>query len=300
MPSHGAKWDTTGGRESEGCRGVLYVVATPIGNLEDLTQRAARILAEVDIIAAEDTRRVAKLLAHLGLRKHTASFHSYSSPERLAALVEQLRAGKAVALVSDAGTPCVSDPGAELVAAAWQAGAKVVPIPGPCAAVVALSGSGLGAGRFMFAGYPPRKTGERRAFLAGLLSSPWPVVFYEAPGRVRVLLRDIVAVAGGQRQVVVARELTKLFEEYIFGPAEEVACQLSQREVKGEMTVIVGPAGPAETGPKQPSARDLAAWLAREGLAPGRIAAALAALYRLPRSQAYDLAQRARASQPQP
>ncbi|MCX7599704.1 MAG: 16S rRNA (cytidine(1402)-2'-O)-methyltransferase [Armatimonadetes bacterium] len=275
---------------------MLYVVATPIGNLEDLSARAGRVLAEADIIAAEDTRRAAKLLGHLGLSKRTASFHSYSSPERLAELVEELKAGKCVALISDAGTPCISDPGAELVAAAWQAGCKVVPIPGPCAAVVALSASGVPAGRFMFAGYPPRKAGERRGFLAGLLSAPWPVVFYEAPGRAEDLLRDIAAVGGRERQVVVARELTKVFEEFVFGPAEEVAAELSQREVKGEVTVIVGPGAPVETAAKQPSASELAAWLAREGLPPGRIAAALTALYGLPRSVAYESARRARAS----
>ena len=285
-----------GGQGREGCSGTLYVVATPLGNLEDLTLRAARVLAEVDLVAAEDTRRAAKLLSHFGLKKRATSFHSYSSPERLAAMVEALKAGKSIALISDAGTPCISDPGAELVTAARQAGAKVVPVPGPCAVIAALSASGLAAGRFTFAGYPPRKAAERRAFLAPLLSLSWPVVFYEAPGRLQALLKDIAGLAGGERQVVVARELTKVFEEFVCGRVEEVAGQFSQRQVIGEVTVIVGPGQAPEEVVKQPSAMELAAWLAREGLSPGRIAAALAALYGMERRDAYELAQRARLS----
>jgi 16S rRNA (cytidine1402-2'-O)-methyltransferase len=273
--------------------GLLYVLATPIGNLEDLTPRAARVLREADVIAAEDTRRVAKLLAHLGIAARVSSFHSYSTSGRLAELVEALRAGATVALVSDAGTPCISDPGAELVAAAWEVGARVVPVPGPCAVVAALSASGMSAGRFLFAGYAPRRAGERRAFLARMLDAPWPAVIYEAPGRAAALAEEIAAVGGPDRPVLIARELTKLHEEFLRGRAEDVARELAGRQVLGEVTVIVGPARETDAA-KPPTPAELAAWLAREGLAPGRIAAALTSLFGIERADAYAAAQAAR------
>jgi 16S rRNA (cytidine1402-2'-O)-methyltransferase len=278
-----------------GGRGTLYVVATPLGNLEDLSPRAARALGEADLIAAEDTRRVAKLLFHLGVRKPTTSFHSYSSAGKLASLVEALEGGRTVALVSDAGTPCISDPGAEIVAEAWKLGAKVVPIPGPCAAVVAISVSGLQAGRFLFAGYPPRGRGERRKFLAEMLAGPWPVVLYEAPGRAAGLLEAIAEVCGEGREVLVARELTKMHEELARRPAGDIAAAWREREIRGEVTVVVGPAEmkrEVETG--APTAEEMAEWMAREDLPAGRIAAAIAKLYGVGRAEAYEIAQTAR------
>lgn len=281
--------------DGAGDSGVLYVVATPLGNLDDLSPRAARALSEADLIAAEDTRRVAKILAHLGIHKPTTSFHSYSGAGKLASLADELVAGRKVALVTDAGTPAISDPGPEIVAEAWRLGAKVVPIPGPCAAVVALSVSGFPAGRFLFAGYVPRSRGDRRAFLAEMLAGPWPTVLYEAPGRTAGLLEAIAEVAGRDREVMIARELTKLHEELARGTAGELATAWRDREVRGEVTVVVGPAGARSNAEGEaPTARALAEWLAREDLPPGRIAAALAKLYGLSRAEAYELAQAAR------
>ncbi len=265
------------------------MVATPIGNLEDLPARAARILSQVDLIAAEDTRRVAKLLSACGISRPTTSFHAYSSQAKLQAIIDRLVAGDDVALVSDAGTPCISDPGAELLSAAWQVGVKIVPIPGPCAAVVALSVSGFPAGRFFFAGYPPRRGQERQRLLEAALSMPWPAIFYESPERTARLLTDIAQIAGPERQVLVARELTKLHEELARGPAEELASHFASRQLKGEVTIVVAPASEQQPGPSL-SATDLARWLAAEGLPPGRIAAALTRFCALPRDRAYEIA----------
>ena len=274
-------------------KGTLYVVATPIGNLEDLSPRAARTLAEADLIAAEDTRRVAKLLRARGIDRPTTSFHSYSGEEKLSAIAARLAAGQKVALVSDAGTPCISDPGAELVAAAWEIGARVVPVPGPCAAVVALAASGFAAGRFFFAGYPPRKGAERRRLIEAAASAPWPSVFYEAPGRAQRLLRDVAEVAGAERMVVVARELTKMHEEIVRGPVGEVVERLREGEVRGEVTVVMeGSPGPEQQRGKIEAA-ELARWLAGEGLPPGRIAAGLVRLCGMERGEAYEMARRA-------
>ena len=274
--------------------GTLYVVATPIGNLEDFSPRAARVLREVDLIAAEDTRRVAKLLAAHGISKPTMSFHAYSGEAKLRAIIERLAAGDDVALVSDAGTPCVSDPGAEIVAAAWEIGARVVPIPGPCAAIVALAVAGFAAGRFFFAGYPPRRGSERRRLLETALSAPWPAVFYESPERLAKLLDDIAAIAGADRLALVARELTKLHEELARGPIGELAREFAARAVKGEVTVVVAGASEAPERAGAVSPRELARWLAEEGLGPGRIAAALTRFCGLPRAKAYEIARAAR------
>jgi len=279
--------------------GTLYVVATPLGNLGDLSPRAADVLRAVDLIAAEDTRRVARLLAHLKVNRPTTSFHSYSSEDKLRGLVERLARGQKVALVSDAGTPCISDPGAELVAAAWEIGAPVVPVPGPCAAVAALAASGFPAGRFLFAGYVPRHASQRREFLAGMLRQPWPVVLYEAPGRVATLLADLALLAQPDRQVLVGRELTKLHEEMLRGKVGDVAAAWEDATARGEVTVVIAPGqqAAAEAGAAEASA--LAAWLAREGLPPGRIAAALTRLCGLSRAEAYEKAQAAaRAERP--
>lgn len=273
-------------------KGTLYIVGTPLGNLQDLSPRAAEVLRRADLIAAEDTRRVTKLLAHLGFDKPTTSFHSYSSTAKLGHLMERIERGDSIAMVSDAGMPCLSDPGAELVAAAWDAGARVVPVPGPCAAVTALAVSGLPAGRFLFAGYPPRARGERRRFLGRLVSHPWPTVLYEAPGRVAGLLEDLVLVAGADRFVVIGRELTKLHEEVLRGPAGEIAKQWDAARARGEVTVVVGPGG-EEPSKGVPDPKAVAEWLAREGLALGRVAAALVQLCGLDRRRAYELARAA-------
>jgi 16S rRNA (cytidine1402-2'-O)-methyltransferase len=256
-------------------------------------------LRAADLVAAEDTRRVAKLLARLGIRKPTTSFHSYSSPERLRTLLSVLEEGRTVALVSDAGTPAISDPGAELVAGAWEKGVRIIPIPGPCAAIVALSAAGFPSGRFTFAGYPPRRRGERRQFLQEVLAAPWPVVIYEAPGRVAALLQDIAAVGGPQRPVLVARELTKVHEELVRGPAAEVAALLRATKMRGEVTIVVAGAE-QPTKPTAVAAEALAEWLAQAGLPPAKMAAALVRFCSLPRSVAYQLARDARAAETKP
>ena len=218
--------------------GILYVVATPLGNLQDLSERAASVLRSVDVVASEDTRRTGNLLAHLGVRPRLLSFHAHSRPSRTATLLEILASGRTVALVTDAGTPGVSDPGADLVAAARAAGSAVVPVPGASAVAAALSASGLPADRYLFLGFIPKKGTERARLLARAAAEDWSVVFFEAPGRLATLLTDLAQLAPG-RGAVVARELTKLHEEFRVGTLEELANYYSTTEPKGEITVVV-------------------------------------------------------------
>ncbi len=226
--------------------GQLYIVATPIGNLEDITYRAVRILKEADLIACEDTRQTRKLLDHYGIAKPTVSYHEHNEAERAADLVERMRAGAAVAVVSDAGVPLVSDPGYRLVRAAVEAGIPVTPIPGPSAVLAALAASGLPTDAFHFAGFLPAKPARRAKTLETLAHEPATLIFFEAPHRAVEALRAIEE-ALGPRPVVVARELTKLHEEFLRGTASEVRAQMESREaVKGEITILVGKAtGPA-------------------------------------------------------
>jgi 16S rRNA (cytidine1402-2'-O)-methyltransferase len=220
--------------------GTLYIVATPIGNLEDITLRALRVLREVDLIACEDTRQTRKLLDHAGISKLTVSYHDHNESERAVELIAKLEAGTKIALVSDAGTPLISDPGYRLVAAAIDAGIPVVPIPGACAAVVALSASGLPPDAFRFCGFLPPKSSQRRKFLEDLASETGTLIFYEAPHRVLNALDDIAAVMG-ERRVVLAREVSKLHEEFLRGTAAGIRAQLGERAVvRGEITLLVG------------------------------------------------------------
>ncbi|HEY1217597.1 MAG: 16S rRNA (cytidine(1402)-2'-O)-methyltransferase [Bryobacteraceae bacterium] len=222
--------------------GRLYLVATPIGNLEDITYRAVRVLGEVDLIACEDTRQTRKLLDHYAISKPTISYHEHNEAQRAAELAERLVAGASVALVSDAGMPLVSDPGYRLVRAAIDAGIAVEPIPGPSAALAALAGSGLPTNAFHFAGFLPAKTGQRARALEALKEEPATLIFYEAPHRVLETLEAIAQVLG-LRPVVAARELTKVHEEFLRGTAAEVGAQLAARgSIKGEFTLLVGKA----------------------------------------------------------
>ncbi|MGB9457657.1 MAG: 16S rRNA (cytidine(1402)-2'-O)-methyltransferase [Bryobacteraceae bacterium] len=222
--------------------GRLYLVATPIGNLEDITYRAVRVLGEVDVIACEDTRQTRKLLDRYGISKPTISYHEHNEAPRAAELAERLRAGATVALVSDAGMPLVSDPGYRLVRAAIEAGVPVEPVPGPSAALAALAASGLPAAAFHFAGFLPAKSGQRTRALQALREESATLVFYEAPHRVLEALEAIAHVLG-PRPVVAARELTKVHEEFLRGTAVEVRAQLAARgSVKGEFTLLVGKA----------------------------------------------------------
>jgi 16S rRNA (cytidine1402-2'-O)-methyltransferase len=225
---------------------TLYIVSTPIGNLEDITMRAVRVLKEVTVIACEDTRQTRKLLEHYGVRTPLLSYHEHNERQRAAELIGRLRGGESVALVSDAGTPLVSDPGYRLVSAAIAAGIAVIPVPGASAALGALAGSGLATDAFRFCGYLPARSGQRRKALEALRSENCTLIFYEAPHRILETLKDVEAVYGS-RPVVVARELTKLHEEFLRGPAAEVRAQLAARAaVKGEITLLIGKGNAAE------------------------------------------------------
>lgn len=228
--------------------GALYVVATPIGNLEDITLRALRVLREADLVACEDTRHTAKLLKHFGIDKPTVSYHEHNEDRRADELLERLRAGARIALVSDGGTPLISDPGYRVVARAVEAGIEVIPVPGVAAVLAALSAAGLPTDAFLFAGFLPAKAGQRRRALGELKDSRATLVFHEAPHRVLESLEDIEQVLGNRR-VVVARELTKIHEEFLRGPVSEVRQLLAARPaVKGEITLLVEkglPAAPA-------------------------------------------------------
>jgi 16S rRNA (cytidine1402-2'-O)-methyltransferase len=234
--------------------GTLYVVATPIGNLEDITLRAIRVLREADAIACEDTRHTRKLLDHLGISKPTVSYHEHNEAERADDLIARLRGGQSIALVSDAGTPLISDPGFRVVHRALDEGFHVVAVPGPCAAVVALAGSGLPTHAFTFAGFLPRKEGERRRLLESLRDREETLIFYEAPHRILETLDDVAEVLGNP-PVVVARELTKLHEESVRGSAAEVRAVLGGRPgVKGEITLLIGPERPGAAAVLEPVA----------------------------------------------
>ena len=219
--------------------GTLYLVATPIGNLEDITYRAVRILGEVDLIACEDTRHTRHLLDHYGIRKPALSYHEHNETERAAELVERLQQGSNVAIVSDAGTPLVSDPGFRVVRAAIAAGIRVVPIPGASATLTALAAAGLPTDSFYFGGFLPPKQMQRRKALEDLRSLGCTLVFYEAPHRIVETLEELVSTFGDP-EVVLTRELTKMHEEFLRGTASTVLKELQSRpSIKGEMTLLV-------------------------------------------------------------
>ena len=223
--------------------GTLYLVGTPIGNLEDITLRALQTLREVDLIACEDTRQTSKLLNHYKIEKPTVSYHEHNELTRAAELVVRLQDGANIALVTDAGTPGVSDPGYRLVALAVRHHIRVVPIPGASAFLSALVASGLPTDSFRFSGFLPAKAGARRTALEAIRNSPRTQIFYEAPHRIVEALRDIVAVLGPERHVVIAREVTKLHEEFLRGRADVLLERLEQRgDIKGEITLLIGKA----------------------------------------------------------
>src|ERR671922_2500619 len=213
----------------------LYVVATPIGNLEDITLRALRVLKEVDLIACEDTRQTQKLLNHYGIEKRTVSYHEHNEMTRAAELIVDVERGASIALLSDAGMPGISDPGFRLITLAVRHHVPVVPIPGASAFLAALVASGLPADSFRFSGFLPAKRGQRRQLLESIKDSPRTQVFYEAPHRAKEALADVVEILGNDRHVVVAREVTKFHEEFLRGRANEVLQALNARgEIKGE------------------------------------------------------------------
>jgi 16S rRNA (cytidine1402-2'-O)-methyltransferase len=227
---------------------ALYLVATPIGNLEDITLRAVRVLKEVDVIACEDTRQTQKLLNHYGVTTRTISYHEHNEMTRAAELVKEMQEGASVALVTDAGMPGISDPGFRLISLAIRHHLPVVPIPGASAFLAALVASGLPTDSFRFSGFLPAKRGARRAELETIKSSPRTQVFYEAPHRIVEALSDVVEILGSDRHVVVAREVTKMHEEFLRGRAGEVLETLKGRDgVKGEITLLIGKSEEGET-----------------------------------------------------
>lgn len=236
--------------------GTLYLVATPIGNLEDITLRALRVLKECDVIAAEDTRRTGQLLNHLGFSKPLLSYHHFNEAKRAEQILQRLSAGERVALVTDAGTPGISDPGERVVKAAIAAGLRVEPVPGPCALIAALTASGLPTEEFHFAGFLPHKSGQRQRELTRLSSYAGTLVLYESPYRVEKLLRELATLLP-QSTVVLARELTKRFEEVIRGAPGELLEKYTGRTWKGELVVLISQTpSPTRTSPDSESLSD--------------------------------------------
>ncbi len=236
----------------------LYLVATPLGNLEDITLRALRVLRAAARIACEDTRHSQKLLSHFGIVAPTISLHLHNEKERIAPLLDAIRNGAAIALISDAGTPALSDPGGYLIAQTIAAGLPVFPVPGPCAAIAALTASGLDTSRFLFAGFPPHRAGERRTLFEALAQHPATLIFYEAPHRILDSLTDAGAVFGPSRPAVLARELTKIHEEFLRGSLEELRANLAGRDlIRGEIVLLIA-GQPANVSAEAESTLDLA------------------------------------------
>jgi 16S rRNA (cytidine1402-2'-O)-methyltransferase len=233
--------------------GCLYLVATPIGNLEDITVRALRVLGEADVIACEDTRRTAKLLHHYSLQKETLSYHEHNELMRAAELVIRMEQGARVALVSDAGTPVISDPGHHLVSLCLRHRIPVVPIPGPSALIAALAVSGLPTEEFLFVGFLPSRAGERRKALERLAAETRTLVFYESPHRLVEMLAAALE-QFGRRPTVIARELTKIHEEFLRGDLAELVVTARRRALRGELTVIIGGAQPGQVPANLPAA----------------------------------------------
>ena len=275
--------------------GTLYLVATPLGNLEDITLRALRIMREARVIAAEDTRHTRKLLNHFEIATPTISYHEHSGSAGISRVLAALAEGD-VALVSDAGTPAISDPGADLVAAALAAGYPVTPIPGPSAVITALIASALPTDQFTFLGFLPRRTQERRALLASVRDEPRTLVFYEAPHRLRACLDDLLAVLG-DRDACLARELTKVHEEWQRGTLSDLRARYQQEEPRGEYTLVVASgqdAGHIETemepAEREEAARTRLRVLLAEGKSTRDAAARVAGELPMSRREAYRLA----------
>jgi 16S rRNA (cytidine1402-2'-O)-methyltransferase len=278
------------GRRGGTSGGTLYVVATPLGNLGDLSPRAAETLRQASVVAAEDTRRTRGLLSHLGASPTLLSFHAHSGERRVETLLEILGDGRDVALVTDAGTPGVSDPGTDLVGAALHAGFTVVPIPGPSAVATALSAAGIPADRYSFLGFAPRKGAERSRLLARAAAEEWSVVFFEAPTRLVALLTDLAAAAGPGRRAMVGRELTKLHEELRTGTLAELADYYSEVTPRGELTIVMEGRGTPPPAPDRTAdAAEEAAALLAEGLSRREVARRLTETMGMSRNDAYRL-----------
>jgi 16S rRNA (cytidine1402-2'-O)-methyltransferase len=270
--------------------GTLYVVATPLGNLGDLSSRAVEVLSTVPVVAAEDTRRTRGLLSHLEARPTLLSFHAHSRDHRLESILDILRSGRDVALVTDAGTPSVSDPGTDLVAEARAAGVAVVPIPGPSAVATLLSAAGVPADRYLFLGFIPRKGRERSRLLTRAAAEEWSVVFFEAPPRLLSLLEDLIPLAGPGRTAVVGRELTKMHEEIRSGTLGELADYYSGVPARGELTIVLqGTGEPAPEPDRTEDAVEQATSMLAEGLSRREVVQRLTQSLGLPRNEPYKL-----------
>jgi 16S rRNA (cytidine1402-2'-O)-methyltransferase len=268
--------------------GTLYIVATPIGNLEDITLRAIRTLKDVDIIAAEDTRHTQTLLRHFTINTPLTSYHEHNERAKTGHLVARLERGESVALVSDAGTPGISDPGYRLVLEATRLGIRVVPIPGPSALVAALSASGLPTDGFKFSGFLPARKRERRSKLQELRLERYSIVAYETPHRLKESLDDIREIFG-DRRIVMAREITKVHEEFLRGRISEVIAELSRREIRGEVTLIMEGCSDVDP-PSEESLREEIARLIADGMRVKEVAEVLGEKYGYSKRQIYGLA----------
>jgi len=273
--------------------GTLYLVATPIGNLEDMTLRGLRLLSQVSLIAAEDTRRTRQLLTHFQIATPLISYHEHNKQARRTPILKALDQGD-VALVSDAGTPLISDPGHELVQAVLAAGHAVHPIPGASAVISALVVSGLPTDSFSFVGYPPRRASERQRWLRDLAVEPRTLVLFEAPHRLRPCLQDLRQALGGDRPAAVCRELTKLHEEVLRGSLDSLERHFAQDEPRGECTLVISGAPPAQTVWDEARVGQAIERLRREGLTASQAARAVAEESGLPRQEVYRMALEAR------
>ncbi len=269
--------------------GTLYVVATPLGNLGDLSPRAADTLKRVAVVAAEDTRHSKPLLQHAGSHAQLISFHEHSSDRALERILRILAEGRDVACITDAGTPAISDPGVALVAAARKRGIQVVTIAGPSAVAASLSVSGIGADRYLFLGFLPRKGSDRRRLLLTAAQSEWTVVIFEAPNRVTQLLADLMEVCGPERRAAVSRELTKVFEETRAGTLQELSEHYAEAPVRGEVTVVLAGTGKQRVAEPPPDPGERAKALLAEGLSRKDTAHRLAEETGISRNAAYRL-----------
>jgi 16S rRNA (cytidine1402-2'-O)-methyltransferase len=268
--------------------GTLYIVATPIGNLEDITLRALRVLKEVDGIAAEDTRHTKKLLTHYDIRTPLTSYHEHNERAAAPALVERMLGGESIALVSDAGTPGISDPGYRLVVAAVAAGIQVTPVPGPSALIAALSAAALPTDRFVFEGFLPEKKKQRRERLLALRDEKRTLVCYEAPHRLKDALGDIENILG-DRTVAIAREMTKVHEEFMRGPIREIMTKIAHCEVRGEVVILVQGGAGDPRGSEEALRQDVLQ-LHASGMRVKEIADLLGEKYALPKKHIYRIA----------
>ena len=283
---------------NSGASGLLYVVATPIGNMADITLRAIQTLKDAALIAAEDTRHTRRLLTHHGIRNRMISLHEHNENQRTETLIKRLKSGESIALVSDAGTPTLSDPGYRLVKEALASGIRVVPIPGASAALAALCASGLPTDAYVFMGFPPRKEGKRRKMLTSLTGEGKTIIFYESPMRIRRLIDDLITILG-DRQGVLSREMTKRHEEFIRGTLSEILGVLADRpEIKGECTLVVQGAGQdqGETPDMETLSQEIAQGLHRDGRRLSDLVKSMADRYGLPKKQIYAEAIRIKSS----